>query len=130
MSCRFPAKIARWAQVILTPEDKRIKVFKKGNSKGLMTSTPLGGQIQPIETAGDRLEWKKAQKKPKKNIISEKINKTTPYLKPCCTLRVWCPSKVASVTISVNQRYKAKPKLNIPKCNKINPIWLKYEFEL
>jgi hypothetical protein len=68
---------------MLTPEDRRIKVFKKGSSKGFNTSIPLGGQTQPIDTAGDRLEWKKAQKKPTKNITSETINKITPYRCPC-----------------------------------------------
>jgi hypothetical protein len=53
---RSAAKKARWAQVILTPEERRIKVFKNGSSKGFKTSIPLGGQTQPIETAGDRLE--------------------------------------------------------------------------
>jgi hypothetical protein len=64
--------------VILTPEDKRINVFKNGSSNGFITSIPFGGQTQPIETAGDRLEWKKAQKKPKKNSTSETINNTIP----------------------------------------------------
>ena len=64
--------------MILTPDDNNIKVFKKGNSKGFNTSIPFGGQTQPIETAGDRLEWKNAQKNPTKNIISETINKITP----------------------------------------------------
>jgi hypothetical protein len=75
---RLAAKKARCAQVILTPDDNNIKVFKKGNSKGFNTSIPFGGQTQPIETAGDRLEWKNAQKNPTKNIISETINKITP----------------------------------------------------
>jgi hypothetical protein len=69
--------------VILTPEDKRINVFKKGSSNGFITSIPFGGQTQPIETAGDKLEWKKAQKKPKKNSTSETMNNTIPYRRPC-----------------------------------------------
>src|SRR4051794_10774413 len=100
---------------MLTPDESKIKVFKNGNSNGFKTSIPLGGQTQPIATAGERLEWKKAQKKPTKNIISETIKRITPYRCPCCTLTVWCPSKVASVTTSVNQRYIAVNKL-------INPI--------
>jgi hypothetical protein len=63
---------------MLTPEESRIRVFKNGSSKGFNTSIPFGGQTQPIETAGDRLEWKKAQKKPTKNIISETIKRITP----------------------------------------------------
>jgi hypothetical protein len=53
---RFPAKKALWAQVILTPDDNKIKVFKNGSSKGFNTSIPFGGQTQPMETAGDKLE--------------------------------------------------------------------------
>jgi hypothetical protein len=73
---------------MLTPEESKISVFKKGNSKGLRTSISLGGQTQPMATEGDKLEWKKAQKKPKKNIISETINKITPERRPCWTFKV------------------------------------------
>ena len=75
---RLAAKKARCAQVILTPDDNNIKVFKNGNSKGFNTSIPFGGQTHPIETAGERLEWKNAQKNPTKNIISETIKRITP----------------------------------------------------
>jgi hypothetical protein len=37
---------------------------------------------------GARLEWKKAQKKAKKNMISEAINKIIPYLSPTWTADV------------------------------------------
>jgi hypothetical protein len=37
-----------------------------------------GGQINPKYMLGDKLIWKKAQKKLKKNIISESINKIIP----------------------------------------------------
>lgn len=70
--------MARCAQVILTPDDNKINVFKKGNSNGAISSNPLGGHKQPILTAGDKLEWKKAQKNPKKNIISDTINNIIP----------------------------------------------------
>jgi urease accessory protein UreE len=85
---QLAAKRARCAQVILTPEESKIKVFRKGNSKGFSTSISLGGQTHPIATEGDKLEWKKAQKKPKKNIISETINKITPDRRPCWTFKV------------------------------------------
>jgi hypothetical protein len=39
---------------------------------------PLGGHILPISIVGARLAAKKAQKKAKKNITSETINKITP----------------------------------------------------
>lgn len=38
----------------------------------------VGGQIEPISIAGDKLEWKKAQKKAAKNITSVVINKIIP----------------------------------------------------
>jgi len=34
-------------QVIKTPEDNKIRVFNKGILKGLILSTPLGGQTPP-----------------------------------------------------------------------------------
>jgi hypothetical protein len=43
---------------------------------------PFGGQTQPISIVGFRLDKKKAQKKAKKNIISEAINKIIPNLIP------------------------------------------------
>jgi hypothetical protein len=45
---------------------------------GLKTSIPFGGQTDPISTTGNRAAAKKAQKKAKKNITSETINKITP----------------------------------------------------
>jgi hypothetical protein len=68
--------------VIVAPEQRRIKVLTKGTSKGLNASIPFGGHILPISTVGEILAAKKAQKKAKKNIISETINKIVPYLKP------------------------------------------------
>jgi hypothetical protein len=43
---------------------------------------PCGGQTQPIPIDGDNVQWKKAQKKLKKNITSETINKAIPSLTP------------------------------------------------
>lgn len=40
-------------------------------------------QTQPISTLGDKLEAKNAQKKEKKNITSETINKIIPKRNPC-----------------------------------------------
>jgi hypothetical protein len=42
----------------------------------------LGGHIEPISITGASAAAKKAQKKAKKNIISETINKITPYRIP------------------------------------------------
>ena len=55
---RLAAKNARCAQVILTPDDNNIKVFRNGNSKGFNTSIPFGGHSDPISTAGAKDEWK------------------------------------------------------------------------
>ena len=48
---------------------------------GLIIKIPLGGQIQNKKTDGDKLKWKKAQKKEIKNITSETINKNIPKRK-------------------------------------------------
>jgi hypothetical protein len=53
---QLAANKARCAHVILTPDDKRIKVFKKGSSNGFKTSISLGGQTHPIAIEGERLE--------------------------------------------------------------------------
>jgi len=49
---------------------------------------PIGGQQEPNSIAGARLLWKKAQKKEKKNIISETINKIIPIRRPRPTASV------------------------------------------
>jgi len=51
---------------------------------------------------GAKLEWKKAQKKEKKNITSETINNNIPIFKPFCTFCVCLPWKVDSIIISLN----------------------------
>jgi hypothetical protein len=50
--------------------------------RGFKILIPIGGQIPPNSTLGATLEWKNAQKKAKKNIISETIKRTTPIRKP------------------------------------------------
>jgi|TARA_B110000503_G_scaffold98921_1_gene148124 hypothetical protein len=64
--------------VIVDPERSKRRVFNKGISKALNTSIPLGGQMLPISIVGAKLAAKKAQKKAKKNITSETINKIIP----------------------------------------------------
>jgi hypothetical protein len=78
-------------------------VFSKGTSIGSKTLIPLGGQIEPISITGASAAAKKAQKKAKKNIISETINSIMPYLKPNCTIFVCAPSNVDSRTTSRHQ---------------------------
>jgi hypothetical protein len=63
-------------------------VFTNGISNGLKASIPFGGHILPISTVGEILAAKKAQKKAKKNIISETMKRIIPYLKPSCTIFV------------------------------------------
>jgi len=74
--------MALWAQVNVTPEDNKITVFHKGRPQGSKVEMPSGGHIHPIPTDGDSVQWKKAQKKLKKNITSEAINKAIPNLIP------------------------------------------------
>ena len=77
------------ASVNVKPDDKSNIVFKKGSPHGFKTSIPAGGQTAPIQIEGFRLQWKKAQKKPKKNIISDVINKIIPNFKPLWTSGEW-----------------------------------------
>lgn len=74
--------------MIVTPDDNSITVFNKGSSNGSNGIIPETGQAQPTVAAGDKLQWKKAQKNEKKNIISEIINKHMPKRTPFCTLNV------------------------------------------
>jgi hypothetical protein len=46
---------------------------------------PVGGQIAPSSTAGDKLLWKKAQKKETKKKISDTMNRIIPHRKPNVT---------------------------------------------
>jgi hypothetical protein len=50
-----------------------------------------GGHIDPISILGDKLLWKKAQKKDKKKKISETMNKIIPHRNPFVTKIVCLP---------------------------------------
>jgi hypothetical protein len=63
-------------------------VLSKGICKGLKALIPEGGQAKPSSTAGERLLWKKAQKKEIKKKISETIKRIIPQRKPTATTRV------------------------------------------
>jgi ABC-type iron transport system FetAB permease component len=52
-----------------------MRVFKSGIALGSNASIPFGGQILPNSIVGAKLAAKKAQKKAKKNITSETMNK-------------------------------------------------------
>jgi len=64
--------------VTVAPEHNRISVFTKGTSSGLKVFIPFGGQILPISIVGARLAAKNAQKKAKKNMISETMKSIIP----------------------------------------------------
>jgi hypothetical protein len=74
--------------VTVTPDDRRMIVFSRGTLKGLKGVIPAGGQNKPISKFGDKLLWKKAQKKEKKNRTSDVINKIIPHFIPFTTLIV------------------------------------------
>lgn len=61
---------------------------------------PGGGHVQEISGVGAKLLWKKAQKKAKKNIISEIINRIIPNFRPLKTNDEWWPCRVDSRTTS------------------------------
>lgn len=77
-SVRWLLTIEWWDQVTVQPDNNKMSVFKKGISHGFKTLIPFGGQIEPISTVGAKLVWKNAQKKAKKNKISEMIKRITP----------------------------------------------------
>ena len=77
-SILLPAVIAWWAYVTVAPEHNNNSVLSNGTSIGSKGSIPFGGQIEPISIIGAKAAAKKAQKKAKKNIISETIKSSTP----------------------------------------------------
>ena len=66
-------------------------VFNNGTEKGFNGSIPLGGHKTPISTEGDKLLWKKAQKKETKNKTSDTIKSKNPIFKPVTAAFVWNP---------------------------------------
>lgn len=118
----LPLIILWWHHVTVAPELSKIAVFKSGTEKGLRGLTPNGGHINPISIEGDKELWKNAQKKLKKNKISEIINNKKPIFKPFTVAKVWNPWKVDSLITSFNQDNKHNPTKNIPIINKMN--WL------
>jgi hypothetical protein len=76
---------AWWLRVTVIPEASNTVVFKRGTWKGLMAWIPIGGHKSPSSILGASLLWKKAQKKEKKNKISEVINRIIPHRSPLTT---------------------------------------------
>ena len=87
----FDSIIAWWAHVTVAPEDRRIVVLSKGIWNGLKGWIPKGGQYIPTSIVGDRLLWKNAQKKEKKNNTSDRMNKIIPHRRPVTTTDVCKP---------------------------------------
>lgn len=119
-SLKFLFKIEWWDQVIVIPEDNKIVVFNKGILNGLKGWINLGGHIDPNSTLGERLLWKKAQKKAVKNKISEIINKIIPHFIFLKTIIVWLPWKVASRQMSRHHWYIVKKEMIIATKVKVN----------
>lgn len=88
---KLPSIKAWWDQVTLTPEDSKIIVFMRGTFQGLNASRPKGGHEHPSSILGERLLWKNAQKKEKKNITSDVIKSIIPHRKPISTISVCKP---------------------------------------
>lgn len=91
-------------------------VFSRGTSMGLRGIIPVGGHCPPNSGVGARLEWKNAQKNPRKKNASDVINRIIPYRRPFCTVGVWWPWKVLSRTTSrhhcnVTKIIESRPRL-------------------
>lgn len=106
-------------------------MFKRGTPQGLIGLVPAGGQDIPISSVGDSALWKNAQKKEKKNITSDAINKIKPILSPLTTNEVCIPKNVASRTTSRHQKKRItdtviKPKVAVniesPWNHETNPV--------
>lgn len=90
MACfRLASVMLWWAHVTVIPEARRIAVFRRGTSIGSRGLIPTGGHCPPSSGVGARLEWKNAQKKPRKKKASDVMNRTIPYRKPFWTRGVW-----------------------------------------
>lgn len=119
----LPARISWCAHVTVAPDESSITVFSKGIPHGSNGFILVGGHVAPISIAGERLEWKNAQKKAKKNITSETINSIIPKRKPYCTVFVWYPLKVASLMTSLHQTNMEQITIEIPKNRIFSPFW-------
>lgn len=118
--CLFSNK-AWCAHVTVAPEANKIDVLSNGTWKGLKTKILAGGHSKPSSKVGLKLLWKNAQKKEKKNKISDTINKIIPQRKPTPTLKVCKPWNLPSREIS---RHHWNIDRIIPKIPKINKFML------
>lgn len=102
----------------MIPEDSKITVLSKGIWYGLNGLIPVGGHIMPNSVSGERLAWKKAQKKLKKNKISLRMNRIIPHFMPVFTMIVWCPWNVASRVMSRHHWNMVRAVNNRPVSNR------------
>lgn len=121
VSRRDPSTSAAWDQVKVEPEIKSKTVFNKGINQGLTVRMLWGGQTAPSSGTAFKQEWKYAQKKAKKSMISETIKRIIPKRNPCWTRTLCFPSNVASRTISRNQEIAMKSVMKKPKKKKKSP---------
>jgi hypothetical protein len=80
-----------WAQVITAPLLKRIAVFTRGILFGFIVIKKRGGQTPPDSIDGEKVEWKKAQKKLEKKNTSLIMNIIIPIFNPSTTILLWLP---------------------------------------
>lgn len=106
---------AWWAHVTVTPEDKRIIVFRRGTWIALKGLIPEGGHNNPISIVGERLLWKNAQKKEKKNRTSEVIKRIMPQRNPLETTLECNPWNAPSREISRHHWYVVIIRISRPR---------------
>ena len=70
---------------MVRPDKRRRDVFRSGMANGFNGSIPRGGHVQPVSGVGASALWKNAQKKARKNIISEAIKIIIPTRRPWAT---------------------------------------------
>lgn len=99
-------------------------MLSRGTWYGLIACKPKGGHNTPSSIFGLSLLWKKAQKKEKKNKISEVINKIIPHRRPFITKFVWNPWKELSRDTS--RHHWAQQITSVKVLTNI--IWLFVEF--
>lgn len=80
-----------WAHVTVTPDDRRMMVFRSGILMGLKGLIERGGQFWPSSMVGEILVWRNAQKKATKNSTSEVIKRIIPVFMMLITCWAWFP---------------------------------------
>lgn len=106
--------IAWWAQVTLTPDDRRTIVLSRGIPHGANGLIPIGGHMFPSSTVGASLLWKNAQKNEKKKHTSEIMNRITPNRIPFETIELWYPCILLSRVTSRHHCHMVPITTSIP----------------